>query len=616
MDSRSDNVPLLIDDDSDDQSSTASPYPRREQQQNPYCADSSVRPQAGEPYGVGMTKRSKIKNSFAPIGTVNARPPAGLGVETVEQQQRNAAREYEEEFLAQPLRLAMAAVKPTFVALDDNRAQNPFLSRLGSRYMASRSIQPENAESTAAAAAPSLTANASKQHTMMTKDNKHPLKSSRLRNRIFRSKASANESGVLIQMVEMLIQRFRLLDMPTYYTLLFFYLLLITPKSYQMIRHYGDWHALTDRRLRGRKCVLNFFVDKQPKSEFSPDLQHSQTSVAVAGTYRTAGEVEVITRFIGSVADSFRPQMTLEQHIVFVGTRDGGHLAQEALIYWPSRGTEATQFHIFASETIEEENEQTSRPDAWKRADPVLALEGRFENSPDNVHLYDKIGRTIEIRRTDEEQDDDDDTVFDLQQIGVDIDSSTSSSSLLLLEDQVGRNVTLLDSSLSDVLLNGEDSSDPTIAYFHVDGRTPSDQLDMLDKARSLLEDKSIAVVGMEHALGTNIHTVIEFFDSVQYKTFFLGLRQLTRIDNLCPEVLENVLEHPSVKLSDSSPWLFGHGRRREAHLSPAFFVAMPKGRHNKEETTIQHMYDLFSGQGGGGQVKTANDRKVPNAKK
>jgi hypothetical protein len=33
------------------------------------------------------------------------------------------------------------------------------------------------------------------------------------------------------------------------------------------------------------------------------------------------------------------------------------------------------------------------------------------------------------------------------------------------------------------------------------------------------------------------------------------------------------------------------------------------------EEMAIQHMYDLFSGEEGGGQVKTANDRKTPPKK-
>mmetsp|Transcript_12685 Transcript_12685/g.18988 ORF Transcript_12685/g.18988 Transcript_12685/m.18988 type:complete len:116 (-) Transcript_12685:45-392(-) len=49
---------------------------------------------------------------------------------------------------------------------------------------------------------------------------------------------------------------------------------------------------------------------------------------------------------------------------------------------------------------------------------------------------------------------------------------------------------------------------------------------------------------------------------------------------------------------------------------TPPFFVAMPRGRRLKEEMTIQHMYDLFGGYGGGGgQVATANDRKATGKK-
>jgi len=55
---------------------------------------------------------------------------------------------------------------------------------------------------------------------------------------------------------------------------------------------------------------------------------------------------------------------------------------------------------------------------------------------------------------------------------------------------------------------------------------------------------------------------------------------------------------------------LVSSSKRRE---TPPFFVAMPRGRKSKEEMTIQHMYDLFGGYGGGGgQIATANDRKAP----
>ena len=89
-----------------------------------------------------------------------------------------------------------------------------------------------------------------------------------------------------------------------------------------------------------------------------------------------------------------------------------------------------------------------------------------------------------------------------------------------------------------------------------------------------------------------------------------LGLRQLTRIDNLCPEILDNVMQHPTLASSQSGSWLSSNNMLR----MPPFFIAMPRGRHSKEEMGIQHMYDLFSGASGVLQVKTANDR-VANVK-
>jgi hypothetical protein len=107
-----------------------------------------------------------------------------------------------------------------------------------------------------------------------------------------------------------------------------------------------------------------------------------------------------------------------------------------------------------------------------------------------------------------------------------------------------------------------------------------------------------------------NISDLVDFFKALKYKIFMLGLRQLARIDNLCPETLENLLDHPHISHHDGIH-LFGEKQT----ISPPFFVAMPAGRHGEAEMTIQHMYDLFSGLGGGGQVKTANDRKAPGKK-
>jgi hypothetical protein len=152
------------------------------------------------------------------------------------------------------------------------------------------------------------------------------------------------------------------------------------------------------------------------------------------------------------------------------------------------------------------------------------------------------------------------------------------------------------------------------IPYFHVDGYW-KDQLQVLESVKPLLQDHTIVVIGMEHAPDLNILEMMEFYTNLEYKTFMLGLRQLTRIDNLCPEVLENVLAHPTISHHDGLSF-FHHNNYDDELVTPPFFVAMPKGRHEMEEMTIQHMYDLFSGEGGGGQVKTANDRKAPSKKK
>jgi hypothetical protein len=120
----------------------------------------------------------------------------------------------------------------------------------------------------------------------------------------------------------------------------------------------------------------------------------------------------------------------------------------------------------------------------------------------------------------------------------------------------------------------------------------------------------------LEHPPDLDVNDLIEFFRNLNYKTFMLGLRQLTRIDNLCPEILENVMDHPSLALLSRNSWggLVGTGQHRNTLSMPPFFVAMPRGRHSKEEMAIQHMYDLFSGSSGVSQVKTANDR-VANVK-
>ena len=92
----------------------------------------------------------------------------------------------------------------------------------------------------------------------------------------------------------------------------------------------------------------------------------------------------------------------------------------------------------------------------------------------------------------------------------------------------------------------------------------------------------------------------------------------MARIDNLCPETLNDVLAHPFIDPAPST-WssilLTKLGVRRQEtkstseYKTPPFFVAFPRGRINREEMSIQHAYDLFGGIDGEKNVKTANDR-------
>ena len=501
---------------------------------------------------------------------------------------------------------------------NDNN-NNPFLSRLGSKYIATRSLQPADEE-------PSGTTVHGKQQTSFS--NKHPLKESNRRQR--RRQASKQlEKDLLVQAkhyVTEFVLKLSLWDFPAYSVLILLFALIVSPALIHRVRHFGEWAPVSDRRLSGRRCVLNLFVDKHPLNEFDPDLKVKDVTVPMDGTHRTKGQIEVITRFIGSVADSFRMHLDVEQHLVFVGARDGGHLAQQALLHWPSRGEHPTQIHVFASEAkLSNNNNNNNKNESGlilpgSGDDPVSLLEKRFVNSGKNVHLYDVFGNTVAVPK--DEKDDDD-------EFADDDDDALSMEQDPELEGFV--NITLQDTDFDGLLWYNDTEVEPIIPYFHIDATSVTEQMGMLAKAQSLLENSLIAAVGLEHSDGLDVHAMLDFFNSVNYKTFMLGLRQLSRIDNLCPEVLDNIFDHPALHHSKygsttttTTGWsllsrLYNKSPKRrqpqQQKRTPPFFVAMPKGRHSKEEMTIQHMYDLFSGQGGGGQVKTANDRKAPGKK-
>jgi len=405
------------------------------------------------------------------------------------------------------------------------------------------------------------------------------------------------------------------------------------------------------RNLAGRNCVMNYFIEKQPPDEYDPDFVEikpgeknkdgtpkvKQPVKIVEGTYRTKGQVHVISRFIEAVADSFRSNTSIRQHIIFTESRDSGHLAFQAIRHWPPRGKHRTIVHVIASDELPRDRDGRNAAKALGYG-ALEDIEERFKGL-DKARIYDRDGNLAGLAKIDEDMDDD-----EIQE-ALEVDVPDKETLELRMRSgknrRLGNSTTLLPDgtrpypnlrALLPFEEEDEGDGDIVVPYLHVDGTSMKNQLLVLESARDLLEDKTIVVVGVEHSPDLDVKTLIEFFHSVRYKTFFLGARQVARIDNLCDEVLDDVLDHPSVK-PPTKNWarrLFmqlGLIPKDELRISgteespegpkqreaPPFFVAMPRGRRSKEEMTIQHMYDLFGGYGGGGgQIKTANDRKAP----
>ena len=444
-----------------------------------------------------------------------------------------------------------------------------------------------------------------------------------------------------------------------------------------------------NRRLNNRQCTLNMFVDKQAPNEFNPDFEEikpgeknndgtpklpTPPKLEPGGTYRTKGQISVIKRFISSVADSFRPQANMQQHLVFTGTRDGGHLAEIALKFWPPRGNFVTQLYIVSdphddhsvhpkNSTHYHENDLSGRALEYGA---LSSIEERFQNHKmsDHIHIFDPKGQRAGLVRSDLDDDDvvqlKQEEMFDMydDQVSVDVfdddlvlerrrrtsllDNETSTLqneheffSLKKLLSQfldVNEDSNSLTTQEENSATSEEDKTKHVIPYFHVDGRSANQKFEILESAMPLLQDNMIVTVGVENSPDLDVPALIDFFREVKYKTFFLGKRQIMRLDHLCPEILEEVISHPLIRKKGTHRirkmlQYFGIiPQEKDAHiihphpenemLFPAFFVATPRGRHSKEEMTIQHMYDLFGGGGGGGQVATANDRKAPGKKK
>jgi len=339
-----------------------------------------------------------------------------------------------------------------------------------------------------------------------------------------------------------------------------------------------------DRKLDGRECVLNFFIEKHPKDEYNPDFDF----VSMEGNEWPRGKFEVISRFISSVAGTFRSKVHLQQHLIFTGTRDGGYLAEKAFQGWPKRGSRYSELHIIPADTDEEHKDSLN----YTFLDTI---EERFETR-EHVHIYSRDG--LAGLRYDK-----DGKIIGKKSNNYHNNFINRTRNLLPYPD--------LQSFLP------KKSDDEVIPYLHIDGKRMANQFEILMSSVPLLKSKKVSAIGVEHSLDMNVLKLIKFFDSFEYKTFFLGSRQLARIDNLCPETLLDVLHHPMINPIESrwprtlQNWLRGRPNNfiSNEYRHPPFFVALPRGRLNQEEMAIQHTYDLFGGFDSEKEIKTANDR-------
>lgn len=453
----------------------------------------------------------------------------------------------------------------------------------------------------------------------------------------------------------------------------FIIFVLSAPSIMEPILKGDEWQWTPDRRLDDRQCVMNLFIERQPPDEFDPDFvkppedddedKESKTNFKqplpkiAEGTYRTEGQMKVITRLIESVANSFRSNIEVKQHIIFTGARDGGQLAEMAKKHWPPRGSHRTQLHVVAADHSQDIKLYKNKVlDGVVLEDPLEygfleAIEKRFQGHKE-VHLYDRYGAAAVSLNPEMddyyEADDDEAEGFswsrNLQAVdeeaaleeGESIEKIDSNSTEVQNEnEEAGEELEAVEVEV-DVArepyidletLIPRDEEDIIVPYMHVDGINMAAQMEILESARPLMEDNTIVAIGVEHSHDMDVYALIDFFNSANYKTFFLGSRQIARIDHLCPEILDDVIRHPSISppsLTRTAKWLKKLGlyttdiksEEDQMHKYPPFFVAMPRGRLSKEEMTIQHMYDLFGGyDGGGGQVQTANDRKAPGQK-
>jgi hypothetical protein len=295
--------------------------------------------------------------------------------------------------------------------------------------------------------------------------------------------------------------------------------------------------------LQPNELNYDFVTPKLPKGKKKKDKNNHHRKQPpyeiVNGTYRTKGQVKVIKRFIEAVANSYRSNYTIAQHLIFTNVRDSGHLAEKALHHWPPRGTYITQLHIIAADEQLDHDEKQLQGIGYSRLD---SIERRFQDADKKrIHIYDRFGlagmpdgdddyaREDFLKKRNQRSRYYNSTDEGEEALAEEEDDSNSTVAWWRRRKTKGRKRRRKNSipyvDLRTLL--PVEQSNSIIPFMHVDGESFEDQLEILEAARQLFTQHLIGAVAIEHSPDLDVKSLIAWFDHVKYKTFFLGSRQV-----------------------------------------------------------------------------------------
>ena len=320
-----------------------------------------------------------------------------------------------------------------------------------------------------------------------------------------------------------------------------------------------------------KTCVKNIHVDRFPMDELVP-VGHDETSrQIITGTLMSEYEGEIIKRFLTSVAGVFRPKK-YTQHLIFSGLKNGGYLANIASLLWPIKKhglQEKVTLHLI--DDSDDEHAET------------------FNDIVDNLSLKEKVDKVVHIHDLTAINRASDETNQKIQ-------SEMPSESWFSFAKHAPKlrktqQTDIMD--ISSLIQSSSESNEDVIPYFHVGGQYMRNQVDLLNGAIPFFRNQSIATVGVEHSRDMDVDTLLQFFNSMKYKTYLLGKNHLVRIDNLCQSVLHGILERPEFKIPLPKSDQMKNGGYG-FHTAPAFYVALAGSRFESEVRSIQHTYDML----------------------